>query len=469
MSHTQEHAHSESQVQQKGLWGMTRPMLLEQALVLSIPMTDLFFLSRISDSAAAAVGAITPILYFSFTCLWVVAFAGSALTSQRMGAGDYQKANATIGVYGLWLLLFSLLATAMVFYGGPLVSGWMGLESAIKADADTYLRITAWMIGVWGIHSLTHSILTVYGLPQWNLLANAVYFISNVIGNSCVVFGLFGLPKLGLEGVAWVSVFSSLLGVVIAILAIRLKLKLHIAWARVRADFRGHSRQLGRIALPSIAEPLSFDGQMIVLSAIVAVGGTTELAARAYTFNTFMVLLIFTIAISTATEVLVGQHVGAGHFKKAHKQLHQSLKAAYWGALGLGVLLTLCAPQIMALYTNDAAILAMAYFYFGLSLLAEPGRVTNIIVGNTLRGTGDGWFISIAGVLFSWLVAVPLAWLLAIHLGWGLLGVLVAAAMDECCRSLIYYRRWGQGHWRHKNATALERAQQQLNQTGDGI
>lgn len=469
MSHAADSAASTSQVLDKGLWGMTRPMLLEQALVLSIPMTDLFFLSRVSDNAAAAVGAITPILYFSFTCLWVVAFAGSSLTSQRMGNNDYAQANTTIGVYAIWLIALSLLATLMVYHGGPLVSGWMGLEAAIKVDADTYLRITAWMIGVWGVHSLTHSILTVYGLPQWNLVANAGYFVTNLFGNSCVVFGLFGTPQLGLVGVAWVSVFSSLVGVLIAALAIWYRLKLRVVWAQVAHNFRRCSRQLGRIALPSIAEPLSFDGQMIVLSAIVAAGGATELAARAYTFNTFMALLIFTIAISTATEVMVGQYVGAKQFAKANRQLHQSLKAAFWGAGAIGVLFTLLAPQVMALYTQEASILAMAYWYFGLSLLAEPGRTINIIVGNSLRGTGDGWFISIAGVLFSWLVAVPLAWYLAIELGMGLLGVLISAVADESCRSVIYYWRWRQGHWQHKNAIALEEAQQRLNQTGHGI
>lgn len=445
-----------SQVLDKGLWGMTKPMLLEQALVLSIPMTDLFFLSRVSDDAAAAVGAITPILYFAFTCLWVVAFAGSALTSQRIGKGDYAEANTTIGVYGIWLTGLSIMTAMAVYAGGPLIAGLMGLPGAINTDAVTYLQITAWMIGVWGIHAFTHSVLTIYGLPHWNLVANSAYFISNVVGNSVVVFGLFGAPELGLVGVAWVSVLSSLLGVLVAALAIVIKLRLAVVWHNVVSEFRRHSRQLGRIALPSIAEPLSFDGQMIVLSAIVAVGGATELAARAYTFNTFMALLIVTIAISTATEVMVGQYVGARNYTKANAQLHQSLKAAFVGAGLIGVLFTALAPQIMSLYTDEASLIAMAYVYFGLSLLAEPGRTVNIIVGNSLRGTGDGWYISVTGILFSWLIAVPLAWWLAIEREMGLVGVLISAAVDEGCRSLFYYARWRAGHWQHKNATARE-------------
>ncbi len=40
--------------QKKGLWGMSRPMLVEQGLQFSVPLLDTFFLSRISDSAASA-------------------------------------------------------------------------------------------------------------------------------------------------------------------------------------------------------------------------------------------------------------------------------------------------------------------------------------------------------------------------------------------------------------------------------
>ena len=51
--------------QSKGLWGMSRPLLVEQSLQLSVPVLDIFFLSRISDSAAAAAGAMTPVMVFT--------------------------------------------------------------------------------------------------------------------------------------------------------------------------------------------------------------------------------------------------------------------------------------------------------------------------------------------------------------------------------------------------------------------
>lgn len=50
--------------QSKGLWGMSRPLLVEQALQLSVPLLDIFFLSRVSDSSAAAAGAMTPVIFF---------------------------------------------------------------------------------------------------------------------------------------------------------------------------------------------------------------------------------------------------------------------------------------------------------------------------------------------------------------------------------------------------------------------
>ncbi|MBK8185835.1 MAG: hypothetical protein IPK77_00425 [Cellvibrio sp.] len=82
--------------QSKGLWGMSRPLLVEQALQLSVPLLDIFFLSRVSDSSAAAAGAMTPVIFFGVNILWVTVFAGSSVASQRLGAGNKEKTFATI-------------------------------------------------------------------------------------------------------------------------------------------------------------------------------------------------------------------------------------------------------------------------------------------------------------------------------------------------------------------------------------
>jgi Na+-driven multidrug efflux pump len=309
---------------------------------------------------------------------------------------------------------------------------------------------------VWSAKLIFQSILNIYGQPQWNMMANIVFFSANVLGNSIVVFGWFGFPKLGIVGVAWASVIASILGILVSGAVVFLHIKLAFHWKNFRQEFRSATNHTFRIALPSMIEPMSFDLNMIVLNGFAASLGAAALAAKIYTFNTFLVGLIITLALTMASEVLICQLVGAAQYEKAMRQMKQSLKAALWGSgITVFALLVFNGP-IMHLYTNDELIIASAFWLFLLAALSEPPRAVNVMVGGILRATGDGLLISIVGPLFTWLVAVPAAYVMAFVFDWGLYGIMLSAVLDEGCRSVMYWKRWKLNRWQNTHVHALE-------------
>ena len=442
--------------ERKGLWGMSRPLLVEQSLQLSVPLLDTFFLSRVSDSAASAAGSMAPVIFFCVNILFVTVFSGSSIASQRLGAGSDEKAAATIATYALWIFLLGGLLTAVVYFASPFVTLFMGLPTEVRLDADIYMSIVCWLMFIWAGKLVFQSILNVYGQPQWNMYANTVCFLANLLGNSVVVFGLFGFPKMGIEGVAWASVVGSAAGVVVSGLAVFLRIKLKISWQRLRQEFRPASGHIGRIALPSMIEPLSFDLNMIVLNSFAASLGAAALAAKVYTFNTFLMGLIVSLALTMATEVLICQKVGAGKYHEAMAQMRQSLRAALWGAGAVAFVLLLLHRPVMGLYTDDEWLLGGAFWFFLLAAISEPPRTLNIMVGGVLRATGDGFLISMIGPLFTWTVALPAAYLMVFVLEWGVYGILLSAILDESCRAIMYWRRWKLNRWQHTHVHARE-------------
>lgn len=442
--------------QSKGLWGMSRPLLVEQALQLSVPLLDTFFLSRVSDSAAAAAGAMTPVIFFGVNILWVTVFAGSSVASQRLGAGNTDKTLATITTYAIWILLLGSLLTIGLYYVAPLVCKLMRLPGQILVDAINYLQVICLLMIVWAVKMIFQSVLNIFGQPKWNMISNIVFFICNVFGCAAVVYGWFGIPQTGVIGVAWASVIAAIIGVVVSGYFVATRTPLKIKWSIVKPEFWPASRHTMRIALPSMIEPLSFDLNMMVLNGFAATLGAAALAAKIYTFNIFLVGLIITLALTMATEILVCQHVGAGKYDRASQQLRQSLKAALWGSgIVVVVLLALHYP-IMNLFTNDEWVLGASFWLFLLAALSEPPRAINVMVGGVLRATGDGLLISIMGPLFTWIVAIPAAYFMAFVLGWGVFGILLAAILDEGCRCYMYWLRWKTNKWHHTHVHAVE-------------
>lgn len=442
--------------QSKGLWGMSRPLLVEQTLQLSVPVLDTFFLSRVSDSAAAGAGAMTPVIFFCVNILWVTVFSGSSIASQRLGAGDRGKTLATIATYSTWILMVGCLLGLLLYSAAPWVCSLMGLPGQIKTDAITYLQAISVIMFVWAFKMIFQTILNIFGLPQWNMLANIVFSLCNILFCSAVVFQWFDLPPFGIVGVAYASVLASIIGVLVSGFFVFTRLDLKLSWNNFIKEFSPASRHTLRIALPSMIEPMSFDLNMMVLNGFAAALGAAALAAKIYTFNTFLIGLVITLALTMATEILVCQFVGAGSYEKAARQLRQSLKAALWGSgIVVVILLTFHRP-IIDIYTDDQWVINASFWLFLLAALSEPPRAVNVMVGGVLRATGDGLLISIVGPLFTWLVAIPAAYFMVFVLQWGVFGILLSAILDEGVRSYFYWRRWKANKWHHTHVYALE-------------
>jgi len=445
-----------SRVLDKGLWGMSAPMFLDQAVTYTIPLVDMYFLSRVSDSAAAAVGAVTPLVFVANAFLQVSAFAGASIAGQRIGANDYQRGNATIGAYTLLVLLLSVIAILAVNYGGPAVARSMNLSGSVESYAVEYLSLIGWMVGFWGCRLIYQTILNIYGVPKWNTYSNIIFFSVNILGNMLAVYGFQSIPPTGVTGVALASVTAALCSLLFVMAAVHLRLRIQIPFKTSLAQFGLYITPVLLIAAPAILEPMSFQGYMMVLNWIAAGVGDLALKVKIYTYNTFLFCLMISIALSMATEAIIAQRVGRKEFDLAHLQLKQSLKMSLIGTTLLASFWLLFNQPILKMFTNDPEVIAIGFWVFLLGFLAEPMRTINITIGGALRCTGDAAFTSVSSIAIIWLFSVPLAYVLAVPFGLGIYGLLIAAVLDETVRAVIKYFRWKTRKWQSYGVVVKE-------------
>lgn len=446
----------QSRVLDKGIWGMSRPMFLDQAVTYTIPLIDMYFLSRISDSAAAAVGAITPLVFVANAFLIVSAFAGASIASQRIGANDYLRGNATIAAYAIFVVVLALIAALAVNHGGSWVASAMSLSGEVEQHARTYLSIIGWMVALWGCRVIYQTILNIYGEPQWNTYSNIILFGVNIIGNAIAVYGFMGIPPSGVVGVAIASIVAAGASLLFVVVIVHFKLRIHIPLHEGWKNFSVLMAPVLMIAAPSVLEPMSFQAYMIALNWIAAEVGDLALKVKVYAYNTFLFCLMISIALGMATEAIIAQRVGRKEFDLVDKQLKQSLKIALIGTTTLALMWLVFNQSILKMFSNDPEVIAIGVWAFALSFLAEPWRTVNIVVGGTLRCAGDATFTSVSSIAVIWLFSVPLAYVLAIPFGFGLYGLLIAAILDELLRALIKGWRWKQGKWMHTGIAARE-------------
>lgn len=446
---------SKSTVLEKGLWSLTWPLLSSLALTLSLSFVDAFFLSRVSDRAAAAVGALLPVMGMTIMIFSPLAQAGASVAGQLMGARRHAEVPGTY----LALVLLNggagILASAFFVACAGHVPAWLGLPPGMAEDATTYLRIVGGFQFLRAIQIGFTNLLNSRGETRWVLAEAACTNLVHVLLNAAFLNGWFGIPEWGVAGIATSTVISLALGLCFTQCVVRFRLRVRLPWSLPWRALRERMRPILRIGLPAALEPISFQCTQLVLNLIVIGLGPEVLAARVYAFNFFMVsTILWAVAFGIGTQISVAHRVGAGLYEDANQVLERALRTTIIGNVVLCGVLSVVHPYLLGQLTRDPLVLEAARPIFLIAPLVEAGRAANIVAGGALRACGDSRFTAVVGTSLMWCVGVPMAYLLSTELGLGLMGIWLAMGLDEGVRGCMNYLRWRHGRWRSLGVVA---------------
>ena len=404
-------------------------------------------LSQYSDDSVAAVGVANQILSVVIVMFGFVAQGAAVLIAQNLGAGN-NKSATQISVMSISVnLWFSLFLSAVLVIGAKQILELMSLPTEIMGEAVTYMQIVGGLIFVQALIMTTGAILRSYGHTKDTMMVTIGMNILNVVGNYFVIFGPFGLPVLGVAGVAYVTAISRFLGfIVLAFLLI----KRTDGELDLRHFFRyqkKHLRALLKIGIPSAGEQLSYNGSQMVITYFVAQLGTVALTTKVYTQNIMMFIFLFAMAIAQGTQILIGHMIGAGNIKDAYKRGIKTLQLSIFVSLGMASIVYIFAQPLLGIFTEDASIVENGVFLLLLTVALEPGRAINMVMISSLRAAGDVKFPVYVGIVVMWGIGVTAAWFFAIYLGLGLAGIWIAFIADEWIRGIFMLRRWRKRQW----------------------
>ena len=197
----------------------------------------------------------------------------------------------------------------------------------------------------------------------------------------------------------------------------------------------------------------SKDGKEIavasVSTAMITGLGTSAIAAHqlANTGESLCYMPIF--GFTTAAPTLVAQNLGAGDKERAFKQGAWCTWISVAVIFAAGVIQFILSEQIIDLFSNDPAVIALGGKMLRIEAFAESFFAITTVLSGVLRGAGDTkwpFYISLAGM---WLLRVPVAFVLINGFGWSLHAVWVGMALDLILRGLISLWRFRKGGWMH--------------------
>jgi putative MATE family efflux protein len=419
------------------------PILGEFLVGISVTMVVLWMASQISDAAAGAFGLSQQVLESLFVLFRVLALGVGVTITQALGGRRSQAARRTalVGLGGCtWA---GIVAALWLLLAGDWTLAWLNAPPAVAAIAAPYLPLLAAAALLEAHNLVMASILRAHLHARDTLVVMLVMHATHLALALPLMHGVSTWDGLGLAGNALALTLSRAVG-----LAMHLRLwRVRMGLQPTRDDWwRCPARALApvlRVGVPGASLDIAYRVAFLMSLSAAAKLGVAALATQAYVLQTMRYVLLISLAIGWACEIVVGHLVGSGRFRMAHLLVRKGLRNGIAASGVLALAAALGAPWLMRVFTRDPAVIDAAQTLLWIAVVLETGRVANLVVLGALRSTGDVIFPVTAAIASIVLVLGVGSVLLGQR--YGLVGIWIAYAADEWIRGALMFWRW-EGH-----------------------
>lgn len=433
----------------KKVMQLAGPSLTEMILINFIQMLNMIMVGRVGAEAVTAVGLTNQPIFFAYAVFIALNIGTTAIVARSIGSGQPEEANRAAQQSFIINIMMSIVIMICGFiYAKPILI-FMGAEDEVLREGVPYAQIQFLCLGFSALSMGLSAILRGAGDTITPMRINILTNIILVSVGFPLIYGLIGLPKLGVVGAAVATMIASGVG---ATLFVR---KLFGGYAVIKLSFKKiwmidkHLLlRIMKIGLPSAGEQFVMRGGQMVYAIVVAGLGTVIFAANQIAFSILGLSFMPGLAFAAAATTLVGQSLGAKRPDLAEKFGWEIRKLGGILSGVIGILFIVFAPYIMMPYTNDAEIIAQGAIALRVIGFVQVSQSTAFILAGALRGAGDTKFPLYATFVGIWVFRVVLCLLLVNVLHWGILGAWIAIAADQLIRSFMIVYRYKSGKWK---------------------
>lgn len=397
------------------LLNMSLPMMLSMLVQAMYNVVDSIFVSRISEHALTAVS-----LAFPLQTMLIAVGAGTgvgvnSLLSKSLGEKEYEKANKT-AMNGIFLYMISYVVSAIVgilavrpFYASQIKDA----PVEIMDMGVQYLTIV--MVASFGLYAqfIFERLLQSTGRTFFSMVSQMTGAIINIILDPILIFGYFGLPRMGVAGAAVATVIGQIVGGITALIYNLKKnddLTLNFKGFRPDAHIIGTIYKVGfpSIIMQSIGSVMTYGMNLI----LVGLSSTAAAVFGVYfKLQSFFFMPVF--GLNNGIIPIVAFNYGA-------RKKHRMIRTIKWGMLiafcflimGFAVFETI-PGKLLLLF--DASENMLGIGVPALRIIAVHFLIAwfCIVAGAVFQAVGNGMYSLYVSVARQLVVLLPAAYILA--------------------------------------------------------
>lgn len=399
----------------RALLTLAWPILVAQVAVIGLGVIDTVMAGRLSATDLAGVALGSSIYATVFVGLMATLQALTPIAGHHYGAGRFDEIGVDVE-QTLWLaLLLTLIALPLLLINRP----WLhliGAEAPVAAISSLYLWAVAAGLPAALAARAYIALNAAVSRPSVTMLINLAALAAKVPLNRLFIDGAGPLPAMGGAGC----------GVATALIMWLMLLANWTLWrfdpfylpfrpppGRPRHPVWHRQRELLLLGLPSGGTTLIEVSSFTLITLLLARFGATTVAGHQIVANVIALLFMLPLSYGIAASVLVAQSLGAGAPEVARRAALRGYRISLGTALLVSILVYLLREPLIAQFTRDSAVAAVAQGLLGLGLLFHVFDAVQGIAAFILRGYKVAFVPMLIHSISLWAIGLAAGWWLA--------------------------------------------------------
>ncbi|MCX5883492.1 MAG: MATE family efflux transporter, partial [Deltaproteobacteria bacterium] len=175
-------------------------------------VVDTYYGGQLSTDALAALSLSFPVFFMIIALGSGIGTGTTALISNAIGEDNREKASEYIGQAISFTILFGIAMTVVGLLISPVLFKILGARNQYLTLALSYMNVILLGTVFFLLIYTFNAILNAQGDARTFRNYLIVGFFLNIILDPWFMYGGFGIPKMGLPGVAWATVLIQFLG-----------------------------------------------------------------------------------------------------------------------------------------------------------------------------------------------------------------------------------------------------------------
>ncbi|NLL77370.1 MAG: MATE family efflux transporter [Clostridiales bacterium] len=397
----------------KLLLSMSLPIMVSMLVQASYNVVDSVFVAMIDENALTAVSLAFPIQSLMIAVAVGTGVGINAVLSKSLGEKKYDKVNMT-AANGVFLAIISYLVflvtglTAVVpFYRSQTA------DAQILQYGKIYLTIICVSsLGIF-VQITFERILQSTGKTIFTMLTQGTGAIINIILDPILIFGLLGMPKLGMAGSAVATVMGQTIAGILAVVInhkANQEVKIHFKGFRPNKDI---IKQIYLVGIPSIVMQamgsLMTYGINLILISFTATA--TAVFGVYFKLQSFVFMPIF--GLNNGMVPIIAYNYGAGKKDRLIKTIKLSIVYAVLLMIVGFIIFQTCPHMLLLLFNASETMLSIGKPALRIISIGFLVAGFSIICSSVFQALGNGIYSMIISLIRQLIVLLPAAYLLS--------------------------------------------------------